>query len=374
MGSSRQFKDIVPDWFVANYVNDKSIKSEWGYDYPGLVQMVPIGHTNPNVSASGKIYNYAVQYISFTSGKNLTANFNNNNNSSLKIRAFKYGQGSPVVEDVTPNTDYSVPDFGTTYSKVTFEVYMVDPSPLASQGPYDYSYTTTGEFENKPLEIAYDNREPVGYISLAIGDSVAVQFDGVPGGKLDSIRVAIRNLVPIDGRVLEFLGYQSKMGGKTLASFTATSKLTVAPEVIDQSGAYPYPQPYPNWTTVDLRSFSISTDSDFVVEFPYQGTSTDKNKVLTTIMPIGEYHTYTFQLETGQWGISGVKDRPNDMWVVLIRAYVSFGPTDAKENIELLPTSFSLEQNYPNPFNPSTIISYNIPKAGNVQIKIFDAH
>ena len=90
-------------------------------------------------------------------------------------------------------------------------------------------------------------------------------------------------------------------------------------------------------------------------------------------MPIGEYHTYTFQLETGQWGISGVKDRPNDMWVVLIRAYVSFGPTDAKENIELLPTSFSLEQNYPNPFNPSTIISYNIPKAGNVQIKIFDA-
>lgn len=33
--------------------------------------------------------------------------------------------------------------------------------------------------------------------------------------------------------------------------------------------------------------------------------------------------------------------------------------------------SFKLLQNYPNPFNPSTIIEYQIPKEGNVEIKIF---
>ena len=33
---------------------------------------------------------------------------------------------------------------------------------------------------------------------------------------------------------------------------------------------------------------------------------------------------------------------------------------------------FKLEQNYPNPFNPSTRINYQIPKAGNVIIKVFD--
>jgi endoglucanase len=42
--------------------------------------------------------------------------------------------------------------------------------------------------------------------------------------------------------------------------------------------------------------------------------------------------------------------------------------TDAKS----LPTDFKLEQNYPNPFNPETKIDYNISKAGNVSLKIYD--
>lgn len=36
------------------------------------------------------------------------------------------------------------------------------------------------------------------------------------------------------------------------------------------------------------------------------------------------------------------------------------------------PKSFALGQNYPNPFNPATVISYSLPKAGHVTLKVYD--
>ena len=42
------------------------------------------------------------------------------------------------------------------------------------------------------------------------------------------------------------------------------------------------------------------------------------------------------------------------------------------EEIKITPGSYQLFQNYPNPFNPNTKIIFEIPKAGNVTLRIYD--
>ena len=45
--------------------------------------------------------------------------------------------------------------------------------------------------------------------------------------------------------------------------------------------------------------------------------------------------------------------------------------TDIEYNSSL-PREFSLYQNYPNPFNSSTVITFNMPRSGQVNLTIFD--
>jgi hypothetical protein len=47
-------------------------------------------------------------------------------------------------------------------------------------------------------------------------------------------------------------------------------------------------------------------------------------------------------------------------------------PVGISNNHNEIPLVYSLSQNYPNPFNPSTSISFALPTAGNVELKVYD--
>jgi hypothetical protein len=47
-------------------------------------------------------------------------------------------------------------------------------------------------------------------------------------------------------------------------------------------------------------------------------------------------------------------------------------PVGINDPVSQIPSAYSLMQNYPNPFNPTTNITFALPTAGNVELKIYD--
>jgi len=47
-------------------------------------------------------------------------------------------------------------------------------------------------------------------------------------------------------------------------------------------------------------------------------------------------------------------------------------PVEGESEEDGTPVEYALYQNYPNPFNPETIIKFDLPKSGNVSLKIFN--
>ncbi len=97
--------------------------------------------------------------------------------------------------------------------------------------------------------------------------------------------------------------------------------------------------------------------------------------------PIAELH---FMLDHGVTGVelNAIElENPNHSLTYYYNDYSSGRPEVQSVHPEFttqyvtksaIPTVFSLHQNSPNPFNPTTSIKYDMPKAGDVQIAVFN--
>ncbi len=80
-----------------------------------------------------------------------------------------------------------------------------------------------------------------------------------------------------------------------------------------------------------------------------------------------------------QFGSRMPQGRPSlsDDEINLIRTWIEEGANEvpvSNEVITDLPDGFKLNGNYPNPFNPTTMISFEVPRAVSYQVKLYTTH
>ncbi len=355
------FTTVFNNWLIANELNDTTSNRLYGYAYPGLPVSNGRTYYNPNISAQDTVASLGARYLIFKSGTNLSVTFQNPTSSAqLSVTAIEMGSGAKNVVNVPFGSAFSEPAFGSTYSTIAF---VVTNSSTTSSIPYNYQ--ATGTAQTTSTELKWDDTEPVGYYPWGAGDTMAITFDAYPGGTLDSLQVALRRAGSLAGGIYQLASSGASPLGALIVRDTAT---------ITTTSSVPYPVPYQNWTTVNLKGTNISTDQGFAVAFYGKADSTVPGLMITQIPGTSAYHNLTYLKPSDAspnpagWYFIG---NGTNISLYLVHAYVSF-VTGVTKEVTPVPTAFRLSQNYPNPFNPSTEITYDIPKASQVRLSVFD--
>jgi hypothetical protein len=236
--------------------------------------------------------------------------------------------------------------------EIRFDLSPYTGQPLSSYKDYRYaaSFPFTGQVEhtlwyqtsanNLPINITYNLpngaqmtlRDQLGGVILNLGPFTGQGTATLPGSYTN---IFVRCLVIMDYTTVPV----------ELTSFTAS---------IVGDGVQL------NWNTateLNNQGFEIERKAagDWVKigYVPGHGTTTEPQSYSFSDKNVSK-GTYTYRLKQLDFG-GGYNYSP-----------------EVSVEVDFTPSEYALSQNYPNPFNPSTTIMYQVPKAGNVSIIIYD--
>lgn len=186
------YKEWLKNWYIANYLNDKSVNSAYGYDLNGVGKaQATFWHTSGLIASENlTLEDYGVNYIYFSS-----------NTDSLPMTFTSLVGGEPIYNSLETNNDltvsinsisnaqeYLVENDISKVTKVTF--FAINQSVEKASYKYETKGKNVGGWTNR--EIAYDDGDVdnfddrFGYYGygpsgLADGDGWGVEFDPKTG-------------------------------------------------------------------------------------------------------------------------------------------------------------------------------------------------
>ncbi len=123
-----------------------------------------------------------------------------------------------------------------------------------------------------------------------------------------------------------------------------------------------YETPMPSWRQPGNEEATHFIFADWPIPIDLSYTDPDLRTAGLGGFPIGDLNW--FPTEYASWKAQAIAE------------YVSIScmlhGCLALETAKNLPQKFQLQQNYPNPFNPATVITFTIPRAGNVLVKVYN--
>jgi hypothetical protein len=301
----------------------------------------------------------------------------------------EYADGTVEIRDLSIQLDPAVEthSFPGMVDRLTLLLAHVKPVSSGAIGPnttsdraiYPYTATWAGGSEVTLETTQYDAGVASGYFSVPAGQRFATRFTIADSSRMTLFDVALPVYYlnqfsggPVDESPRDFTihVWEDDAG---LPGTEIFSK-----EIVDTRPNQDVFQNDPlRFLDVALSGEDITTLPS-VIHVGASNAGADGNTIVTGLAEYADENlSNLFSGRGGSWGtfwdveLQSGGDLIGEMSPV--RLTVSVAPEIvAIEDEGEVPVEYSLDQNYPNPFNPTTTIAYTLPKAGDVQLVIYD--